>query len=361
VTSLAELLREPLLLSPDNFTPPSRTPWGGTRILDRYKAQAPIADERRFAKVGESWEISVEPDFPSRLAALDVTLGEVIAADPSAALGREHARGHASTALLVKLLDSADALSVQIHPADDYDGLDEGEAGKPESWYVLEADEGAGLYLGLAAGVDESTMRAAIASGGDVSALLSFVPVSVGDFFVIEAGTIHAIGPGLTLVEPQHVAPGRRGVTYRYWDWNRRYDASGHPDPEGAPRTLHVEHALAVTAWDRPRGDAFLEAIRYRSGPPDLRASPRIDRLAGSGAAIRSAHLDVRRITGTGEISLDDADVLRGLTVVDGRLTLSGQGFEVLVEKGRSAAIPAAIRGLSAQCEGVHGLICAIA
>ena len=54
------------------------------------------------------------------------------------------------------------------------------------------------------------------------------VPVTTGDFFVVPAGTPHAIGGGIVLVEPQRVLPGRRGVTYRYWDWNRRYDASGH-------------------------------------------------------------------------------------------------------------------------------------
>ena len=70
-------------------------------------------------------------------------------------------------------------------------------------------------------------------SSGDASALLRFVPVAPGDFFTIGPGTPHAIGPGLTLVEPQQVLPGRRGLTYRYWDWNRRYDAEGRPDPQG--------------------------------------------------------------------------------------------------------------------------------
>ena len=101
--------RRPLLLEADNFTPPGRTPWGGRRIVDELKAQSGIAVT---GPVGESWELSVEPDFPSRLAE-GPTLEEVLRADP-ALLGREAKAG--STALLVKLIDTADNLSLQIHP-----------------------------------------------------------------------------------------------------------------------------------------------------------------------------------------------------------------------------------------------------
>ncbi len=354
-------LRAPALLAADNFTPPTRTPWGGTRILDRYKATAPIDAARRYPKVGESWEVSVEPDFPSRLAASGVTLAEMMAQDAAAALGREAARGREATALLVKLLDSAEPLSLQIHPSDDYPELAPDQAGKPESWYVLEASPDAGLYLGLRDGVTPERMREALESEADVSELLFFVPVAPGDFFVIEAGTAHAIGAGLTLVEPQHVAPGRRGVTYRYWDWNRRYDPEGQPSETGAPRPLHVEDALSVTAWDRPREERLLSEIRVRAGAPDRDAGATITRLAGgAGATITSAHLDVRRLSGTGEVELSDGDTFRSLTVVEGRVTLVYEGGELVVERGRSAAIFASVSGLSARCEGAHALLCAI-
>jgi mannose-6-phosphate isomerase len=355
------LLRAPALLAADNFTPPTRTPWGGIRILDHYKAAAPIDPARRYPKVGESWEVSVEPDFPSRLEGAATTLSEVMAWDPSAALGAEAKRGRDATALLVKLLDAAEPLSLQIHPSDDYPELGADQAGKPESWYVLEATPDAGLYLGLRDGVTPDRMREALSNEEDVSELLFFVPVAPGDFFVIEAGTAHAIGPGLTLVEPQHVAPGRRGVTYRYWDWNRRYDADGQPSDTGSPRQLHVGDALAVTAWDRPREDALLEEIRFRAGAPKPASAPVIEHLAGLGdAAIQSDWLDVRRLSGTGEIVLSEVDTFRSLTVVGGRVTLVFDGGELVVEQGRSAAIFASVSGLSARCEGAHALLCAI-
>jgi len=345
-----------LLLAPDNFTPAARTPWGGTKIVNHYK---PFLDHRGGV-VGESWEVSVEPDFPSRVGGSDDSLADVIAREPSGMLGREAALGRTSTALLVKLLDAAEDLSVQIHPDDGFAGLAPDEAGKPESWYVLEREPGATLYLGLAPGVTRDRMADTLASGGDVSGLLHRVEVEPGDFFVIAAGTAHAIGRGITLVEPQHVAPGKRGVTYRYWDWNRRYAPDGRPDPDGEPRTLHAERALAVTEWDAPRGEGLLRRIRGRAGVPDREARARLEPLCGPAGGVPSDHLDVRRLCGSGGIDLPDDDRLRGLTVVDGRVEIGAPGEALAVERGRSAVLPASVRGARCRLEGAHALLCAV-
>jgi len=351
----------PLLLRPDNLTPPPRTPWGGTRIHAHYKRGLLAAPDARPLRVGESWEISVEPDFPGRLESGE-TLAARIAADPIAMLGREASRTRTSTALLVKLVDAALDLSVQIHPADDYAGLAEDESGKPESWYVLEAEPGAGLYLGLRAGVDRTSMERALARGEDVSQLLFFVPVEPGDFFVIDAGTAHAIGHGVTLVEPQRVLPGKRGVTYRYWDWNRRYDARGEVDPEGTPRPLHVEHALAVTGWDLPREEALLEQIRVRAGAADPAAPATLLALAGPDGPAPSQDLAVARLSGTGGLRLPDVDRLRGLTVVGGEVLLHGRaGTPLSVGLGRSAVIPAALADVEVELRGAHAVLSEVA
>src|SRR5262245_48532991 len=203
----------------------ARTPWGGTRIAAQYKSK--LLDQAEGRVIGESWEVSIEPDFPAQIEQGE-SLSAYIAAAPEAVLGREATElGRGGTALLVKLLDTAESLSVQIHPDDHYRGLKSGECGKPESWYVVEATAGAGLYLGFRSGVHEDQVRRALETGDSLESLLHFIPVQPGDFFVIDAGMPHAIGAGLTLVEPQHVLPGQRGITYRYWDWNRRYDAQG--------------------------------------------------------------------------------------------------------------------------------------
>lgn len=352
----------PELLAADNFTPPARTPWGGTRILSVYKREAPLAPDRAaYPVVGESWEISVEPDFPSRVDPGGEPLAQVLQWAPAAWLGDETAQHVGGCPLLVKLLDAADDLSLQIHPSDDYPGLGPDESGKPESWYVLHAEPGAGLYLGLRRGVTAPTLRAALEAEGDVRGMLSFVPVEPGDFFVIEAGTAHAIGRGVTLVEPQRVLPGRRGVTYRYWDWGRRYDAGGHPDPNGRPRPLHLERALSVTDWDGPREEALLARIRHRAGPADLNEPAHITPLCGPGAPVASSCLRVARVAGTGEVPLPPEAHLRGLTAVHGEVRVRGAGFDLAVAAGRSAVLPAALEPAALVLDRAHAVLASAA
>lgn len=341
------------LLQVDNFTPTKRTPWGGTRIARELKrGLVPDAEGR---VVGESWEFSVEPDFPSRLHGSDATLAGWIASD-RAVLGREADDGRAGTALLVKLLDADDELSVQIHPSDDDPLLRAGESGKPECWYTVAAEPGAGVYFGLAEGVTRDALGDALRSGADVSRMLGFVPLDVGDFLLIEAGTAHAIGRGLTLVEPQRVLPGCRGLTYRYWDWNRRYDAAGRADPRGEPRALHVDEALAVTRWDAPRGEALLASSRLRSGRPDVAGAPRLVDLCGRAAGLRSEHLQVARLAGTGALDLPGWNVLSALTVVDGSVTVDG----VTVSRGQTAALAASPKARPLALAGAHAVVSAV-
>lgn len=344
---------EPVLLRANNFTPPTRTPWGGTRLARDLKRAFVGQGEERV--IGESWEVSIEPDFPGRLEDGRL-LSEYIAEDPLGVIGEEALRGRRGSALLVKLIDAREHLSVQIHPSDEYAGLERGECGKPESWYVVDREPGAGLYLGFQRGTAESDVREALREGRSLEPLLRFVAVEPGDFFLIEAGTPHAIGAGLLLVEPQHVMPGRRGVTYRYWDWNRRYDAQGRPDPAGAARPLHVEHALGVTRWERVQADDFIDSIRVRAGTPMLAEAPHQLSLAGEGG-LASAWLRVARLCGTGRHHLPSVQRMQALTVIDG----SVQVGELTVGRGRSAVVPACLGGSSIELRHAHVLLSAIA
>src|SRR5689334_17954238 len=106
-------------LRPDNFTPPSRTPWGGQRLLDRYKAALGLGASLADRRVGESWELSVSDEFPSVTAGGE-SLQQWVARAPLAVLGDEARAGRVQTALLVKWLDAGEPLSLQIHPEDDY-------------------------------------------------------------------------------------------------------------------------------------------------------------------------------------------------------------------------------------------------
>jgi mannose-6-phosphate isomerase class I len=346
--------RGPWLLQPDNFTPARRTPWGGRRIVDVLKRDLGIDCK---GPVGEAWELSVEPDFPSRLADGQL-LDAVLHANPSL-LGREAQAG--STALLVKLVDAADDLSLQIHPADDDASLEPGQSGKPEAWYIIDAEPGAGLYLGFKHDVSRQDVARAIGHEARVDNLMCFVPVSAGDLFLIEPGTPHAIGKGVLLIEPQRVAPGKRGVTYRYWDWNRRYDSDGQPDPQGQPRELHASRALEVTNWEAPRETALLDRIRYSTGPVRTDRTGRIEMLASPSGPLRTDSFIIVRLTGCGEVELSGDDRLRSLTVLSGSLLIRGDSGSVEVARGQTVALPASSHAWTVELDGAHAISCSLA
>lgn len=138
--------------------------------------------------------------------------------------------------LLVKILFPNDKLSVQVHP-DDRQAQAMGQPrGKTECWYVLEAEPGAAVALGLKAGSSTASVEAAI-SDGTLEELLVQVPVVKGDMVFVDAGTVHAIGPGVVLLETQQTSD----TTFRMFDYGR-------------PRELHVKQGLAVTKFKTRAG-----------------------------------------------------------------------------------------------------------
>lgn len=128
--------------------------------------------------------------------------------------------------VLVKYLFTSEKLSVQVHPDDAQ--APAGESGKEECWLVLDAEPGAVLGIGFKERMDREAMRAA-ALDGSIEGALEWHPVEAGDFFYLPAGTVHAIGPGLTLVEVQQ----NSDITYRLFDYGR-------------PRELHLDEGIAV-------------------------------------------------------------------------------------------------------------------
>lgn len=140
--------------------------------------------------------------------------------------------------LLIKLLDCQDDLSVQVHPDDDYDGLPEGELGKTEMWYILDAKPGAKIIYGLKEGSTRASLEQAIQENRIIDELRE-IQVQAGDSFYIPAGTVHALGSGVLVAEVQQ----NSDTVYRLHDYNR-------PGLDGKPRELHIEDSLNVIAYE---------------------------------------------------------------------------------------------------------------
>jgi mannose-6-phosphate isomerase len=283
---LARICRRPLVPHPDNFTPLARTPWGGRRITTQLKAHLALPPQT----VGESWEISAHPSFPSYFD-LDerrrVSLPTLVSLFPEEILGERLPEGClARFPLLIKIIDAEQNLSVQVHPPDDYGGLPPHETGKTEAWHILAAEPGAGIYLELREGVTKARLRRAVSQGEEVNRLLHFVPARAGDTFLIPPGTVHAIGKGITLLEVQQSSE----ATYRLWDWNRRYDEHGRPSKRGKPRTLHIEDALAVTRW--PEAEGGRGKARETDGSPTASPLP----AAGATPLVHCRYFAIHRL-----------------------------------------------------------------
>jgi mannose-6-phosphate isomerase len=162
--------------------------------------------------------------------------------------------------VLVKYLFTSDKLSVQVHPSE-AQALP-GEAGKEECWLVLDAEPDARLAIGFARAVTSEEIAAA-AQDGTIEQLLAWHTVRAGDLFYLPAGTVHAIGPGLALVEVQQTSD----TTFRLYDYGR-------------PRELHLTRALAVA-----RGELYApEHRRSIASGPVLVDGPhfRLDRVEGA-------------------------------------------------------------------------------
>ena len=197
--------------------------WGGNK-LRKYGKES---DKDRIA---ESWELSFTDGGEARIED-GRTMNEAF---PRSTWGTSSEKFHAFP-VLTKFIDAMDKLSVQVHPSDDYALANEGQFGKTEMWYVVEADEGAGLYMGLERECDSDEFARAVADGS-VEKLLSFKKVKRGDVYFIPSGTIHAIGAGTVIFEIQQNST----LTYRLYDYMRR-------DKDGNLRELHVDKAMKVS------------------------------------------------------------------------------------------------------------------
>jgi len=208
-------------------------PWGGRTLARAAGKRLPPRE-----KVGESWEIADRPDRSNVVKGGPLagrTLRELMRAHSGSLLGRKTSRERFP--LMVKLLDAADGLSVQVHPDDARARtMKVGDCGKTEAWYVLRSGKGARILAGFKSSNDVSKLRA-LASSGALGARLRKIAPRKGEAWLCRAGTLHALGPGVVLLEVQQ----NSDATFRLYDWGR----SGL---NGRPRALHLEEAVLAVA-----------------------------------------------------------------------------------------------------------------
>lgn len=196
-------------------------PWGGRRLIEDFGVDS---DKKILA---EAWVLSCHPDGSSTLENGE-TLADYINRHGKKILGTNCERFN-DFPILIKFIDAKENLSVQVHPPDDYALTHEGQLGKCEMWYILDADKNSVLYCGFKKKISRDEFTARIDDNSLVE-VLNAVPARRGEVIFIPAGTIHAIGKGVLLAEIQQ----NSNVSYRIYDYGRN-------------RPLHIAKALDVT------------------------------------------------------------------------------------------------------------------
>ncbi len=288
--------------------------WGGNRLITEWGKQ------NNSSTLAESWELTVrekEMAIVRNGAAAGMTLAEYIHAcgtDCVCPGFQENTR----FPLLIKLIDTADCLSVQVHPDDVYARKVENDSGKTEMWYIVDARPGASIVWGLRNDTCREDLARSI-SDGKISDLLHLCPVKAGECYFIPSGMIHAIGAGILIAEIQQ----NSDLTYRVYDYNRI-------GKDGKPRELHVSKALDTIRHFTPDE---IDAVRFARGkqadmPGELLAN--------------SPYFRVSRLCVHQEMNLcAESASFTSLLCIEGDGTIFYEGESYPIAKGDSYFIPA--------------------
>lgn len=268
---------------------------------------------------------STHSDGISSIPAFGLTLSEILLSHPEI-LGTHVLHitgGKAQLPILIKLIDAKNDLSVQVHPDDRYAARVEGQWGKTEMWYVLDAKPTSNLIYGFKSDTTADIVRDRI-SDGSIGEILNHVPVHKNDVFTISPGTVHAIGSGCLIAEIQQSS----NLTYRLYDYDR-------VDKNGKKRDLHVDKALDVANLQSsvaPRQP--LRVLKYKNG-------------AATELLARCKYFQVERMllnTETNRALLNyqtGENSFHALLIVDGCGSISWNGGAMNFFKGDCIFVPA--------------------
>lgn len=280
--------------------------WGGTKLKTKYGKKTDISP------VAESWELSCHKDGLSIVDGGEFdgkTLASVIEKNPDV-LGTNCKSKELP--ILIKLIDAADNLSVQVHPNDEQAKEWEKQNGKTEMWYVVEAEKDAKITFGVLEEIDKARLEREI-KNKTVESVLNTVSSKKGDVFFVEAGTIHAIGKGNVIAEIQQ----NSNVTYRLYDY-------GRVGKDGKERELHIEKGVKAANCKKV----------------DAREIP----VCSDGTRILAScdYFEVKEIKVNGEKTLiADEKSYHALIVTEGDVELYCEGYSETLTAGQTVFIPA--------------------
>ncbi|WP_053217755.1 mannose-6-phosphate isomerase, class I [Virgibacillus senegalensis] len=286
--------------------------WGGQKLKTEFGYDIP------YDHTGEAWVISAHPNGPSRIVNGPLqgsTLKD--AWEQHGELFGEAAKGGEDYPLLVKILDAANDLSVQVHPDDTYAREVEGEPyGKTECWYVIDAEENAEIIFGHHAGSREEFKE--MVDSGQWDDLLRKVKVKAGDFVYVPSGTIHAIGKGIVILETQQSSD----ITYRVYDYDRT-------DDQGNTRELHLDSAIAVSTVPHETVD-----IEQKQTSKDGLTSHRL---------VQQEYFTVYHWELDGEVDQAVEEDFLQVSVLDGEGEITVEGTTFSLKKGDHFILPSTV------------------
>ena len=292
-----------------------RTIWGGRKLIESYNVKTDLEN------CAEAWMLSCFKDFESTVSGGEyegLTLNEVIEKEGKAILGK-NAEGFDDFPVLIKFIDAADDLSVQVHPDDEYAQQYNGGFGKTECWYIMDCEPGARIIYGFKNKITTEEFAKAIEEN-KIEDVVNYVEVKKGDFFFIEAGTLHAICKGILLAEVQQ----NSNVTFRAYDYNR-FDAKCN-----GPRPLHIKETLDVTKCEPPC--------------PSIPTLSKVEKLDG---AVRTELVSFELFS-VNKVEIDgvytsvaDENSFVHIMVLDGSGKISCGGIELDIAKGDGVFVPA--------------------
>ncbi len=299
--------------------------WGGKRIAE-FKGIASQGDH-----IGESWELSPMPGHESVVSQgtfKGATLPSLITEHGNEIMGERLMKKYdGKFPLLIKLIDSSDDLSVQVHPDDALAAKRHNSLGKTEMWYSIAPAEGAYLYAGFSRHIDAAEFRREVAENEIIPSLHKYF-THPADVFFLPAGRVHSIGRGNFVLEIQEASD----ITYRIYDYDRR-------DAQGNPRQLHVEESVDAIDFD---DTVDLPADNEPGVVGELRTL----------ADCPYFKTEVARVDGSMTVSLAARDSFTILVATAGELTVKSADGEISLRQGETALVPASTREISVEGKG---------